>query len=67
MTTARALLAAAVMASLLGCATTEGDKEFSSNAWEKSKDTTDQVADETVDAMKKGGGKLEGFFHHLWD
>jgi hypothetical protein len=67
MHTARMLLAAGVIAALFGCATTEGDKEFQANAWEKTKDTTDQVTKESVDAMKEGGGRLEGFFRHFWD
>jgi outer membrane protein assembly factor BamE (lipoprotein component of BamABCDE complex) len=67
MTRLRVLLAAAVIAALAGCATTEGDKEFQANAWETTKDTTDQVTQESVDMMKEGGGRLEGFFRHFWD
>jgi hypothetical protein len=66
MRTATALLAAALLATLLGCAT-EGDKQFRHDAWEKSKDTTDQVAGETTDTMKKSNDKAQGFFHNLWD
>jgi len=64
---ARALLAAAVVAALAGCATTEGDKEFTSNAWEKTKQTTDAVAESTTDTAKKTQGPVQGFFEHLWD
>lgn len=67
MKTARALLAAAVVAALAGCATTEGDKAFTSDAWEKSKETTDAVAKSTTDTMKKTRGPVQGFFEHLWD
>jgi len=66
MKTASALLAAALLATLLGCAT-EGDKKFGHDAWEKSKETTDQVADETTETLKKGNEKSQGFFHNLWD
>jgi hypothetical protein len=66
MKTTGALLAAAMLATLLGCAT-EGDKKFTHDSWEKTKDTGDQVADETVDSMKKSNEKAQGFFHNLWD
>jgi hypothetical protein len=67
MKTASVLLAAAAAALLAtACAHHTSDDDFADKVWEGSKDTTDQVADETMDAMKKAGDKGEGFFDNLW-
>jgi len=67
MKTAPVLLAAATAAFLAAaCAHHTSDDGFAGKVWEGSKETTDQVADETVDAMKKSGEKGEGFFRNLW-
>jgi hypothetical protein len=67
MKTAPVLLAAAAAAFLAAaCAHHTQDDDFAGKAWEGAKETTDQVADETVDAMKKSQAKGEGFFRNLW-
>ena len=67
MKTAPVLLAAGAAALLaVACAHHTSDNDFAGKVWEGSKDTTDQVADETVDAMKKSQEKGEGFFRNLW-
>jgi len=64
MKTAPFLLAATLL--LAACATGQEHPSFGEKVWEGSKDTTDKVADESVDAMKTTSEKSDGFFHNLW-
>jgi major membrane immunogen (membrane-anchored lipoprotein) len=66
MKTAPVVLVAALLL-LAACAANEKENpSFADRTWEGAKQTTDQVAGETVDAMKKAGDKGNGFFDNLW-
>jgi hypothetical protein len=66
MKTTPAVLAAALLL-VAACAAQEKEtSSFADRTWEGAKQTTDQVADETLDAMKKAEDKGNGFFDNFW-